>query len=332
MNKQKTLIFSLSAMLFLAVSFIVYSWTEPTTMPSSYNPPINTSSTAQTKAGEIGASVFRDADNSNYYINPSGNSVVSGTISATNPTDNKHVATKGYVDGLFGNVEQEVSLSNLVYVYGINPPCPDEDHIMIQKSWIPKLCQGSDPNCGNCITSDAWLRVEDPKPTCSYYSGGWSCGSLLTCQAENYGEAICVKMGKPLYESIHTVSQCELWNGEVVTVEGDKKICRFNTTTCPGSWKQYKNWSTTQADTISYYDHCPCTTGFHEWGDVVREKCTTGWNGGCRVGDPMVCGSPYFDCGNAYYDGSVSYVHNGGVSCTRMTSCGRAIVKQIGCY
>ncbi|HOI59936.1 MAG TPA: hypothetical protein PKU93_01275 [Candidatus Pacearchaeota archaeon] len=53
MNKQKFLIFSLSALLFLSASLLVYSapWAEPTTMPSSYNPPINTSSTAQTKAG-----------------------------------------------------------------------------------------------------------------------------------------------------------------------------------------------------------------------------------------------------------------------------------------
>jgi len=78
MNKQKTLIFSLSAMLFLTASFLVYSWVEPTTtMPSSYTAPINTSGTAQTKTGEFGASSFIDADNPSYYLNPSGNSVVS---------------------------------------------------------------------------------------------------------------------------------------------------------------------------------------------------------------------------------------------------------------
>ncbi|HOI60262.1 MAG TPA: hypothetical protein PKU93_02965 [Candidatus Pacearchaeota archaeon] len=64
MNKQKTIIFSLLSFFLIAISFVVYSapWTEPTTMPSSYNPPINTSSTAQTKLGEIGATVFRDAN------------------------------------------------------------------------------------------------------------------------------------------------------------------------------------------------------------------------------------------------------------------------------
>ncbi|MGI6341154.1 MAG: hypothetical protein ACOX0B_03025 [Minisyncoccales bacterium] len=54
MNKQKILIFSLSAILFLALSFIAYSWSEPTTnMPSGYTAPLNTSSIAQTKTGEI---------------------------------------------------------------------------------------------------------------------------------------------------------------------------------------------------------------------------------------------------------------------------------------
>jgi hypothetical protein len=107
MNKQKTLIFSLSAILFLALSFIAYSWTEPVAnMPSEYTAPLNTSSTAQTKTGEIGASMFRDADNSNYYINPSGNSVVSGTISGGNPIGNNNFATKSYVDSLLAGVEQ----------------------------------------------------------------------------------------------------------------------------------------------------------------------------------------------------------------------------------
>ena len=104
MNKQKTLIFSLSALLFIATSFIAYSWTEPTTpMPSGYTAPLNTSATAQNKVGELGAASFVDADDSNYYINPSGNSVVSGTITAANPTEDSHIATKGYVDSNGGS-------------------------------------------------------------------------------------------------------------------------------------------------------------------------------------------------------------------------------------
>ncbi len=115
MKKQKFLIFSLSAMFFLAASIIVYSWTEPTVMPSSYSPPINTSATAQTKTGEIGASVFRDADDSNYYINPSGDSIISGDITTSGnvttarPTEADQVTTKGYVDEQIALVRAIVS-------------------------------------------------------------------------------------------------------------------------------------------------------------------------------------------------------------------------------
>ena len=107
MTKQKILIFSLSAMFFLTASLVAYSFTEPTTMPSSYNPPINTSTTPQTKLGALTFPMMYDSDGCNakgencpYYINPSGNSVVSGTISAANPTDSKHLATKEYVDSM----------------------------------------------------------------------------------------------------------------------------------------------------------------------------------------------------------------------------------------
>jgi len=114
MNKQKTLIFSLSAMLFLTVSFLVYSWVEPTTtMPGSYTAPINTSGTAQTKTGEFGASSFIDADDSDYYINPSGSSVVSGKIvmedSTASADTSTTVATKGYVDTEISRVESIVT-------------------------------------------------------------------------------------------------------------------------------------------------------------------------------------------------------------------------------
>ena len=112
MNKQKTLIFSLSVILFLALSFIVYSWKEPTTaMPSGYTAPLNTSSNFQEKYGPLIFPMMYDGDtcddpstgNCPYYINPSGDSIVSGTITAANPTEDSHVATKEYVDSNGGS-------------------------------------------------------------------------------------------------------------------------------------------------------------------------------------------------------------------------------------
>lgn len=116
MEKQKTLIFLLSVMLFLAASFIVYSWNEPTTpMPSGYTAPLNTSATAQNKVGELGAASFVDADDSDYYINPSGNSVIAGNITtvgnivAARATESDQVTTKGYIDEQIALVRAIVS-------------------------------------------------------------------------------------------------------------------------------------------------------------------------------------------------------------------------------
>jgi len=288
MNKQKTLIFSLSAILFLAVSFIVYSWTEPTTMPSSYNPPINTSSIAQTKIGEIGASMFRDADNSSYYINPSGNSIIAGKIVTDNPTTAEDIpnsiATKGYVDGLFsgGDDGGQMVVSNLLYITGTtNPECPD-DTLMLMKSWNSKTC--SDPTyttCGSCTTSEEWLRPDIPNPTC-VYKGGYHygvCAYDYICQAETWKEAICARVEDPLHGEKHTESQCTALGGTVVVVEDDVKICKFPVTTqcfkqlnvspegpcemrtwevnrtrtavyeCPAGWTKYKNFVTTKSKT-----------------------------------------------------------------------------------
>lgn len=72
MTKQKILIFSLSAMFFLTASLVAYSFTEPTTMPSGYTVPLNTSSTAQTKTGALTVPIIYDQNDTNYYVDPSG--------------------------------------------------------------------------------------------------------------------------------------------------------------------------------------------------------------------------------------------------------------------
>ena len=105
MSKKYILIFSLSAIFFLSTALIAFSWTEvTTTMPSSYTKPIDTSGTAQSKSGTLSAKAFYDYDNSTYYINPSGNSVISGKITtgtSTISTDNgKTLVTKDYADNI----------------------------------------------------------------------------------------------------------------------------------------------------------------------------------------------------------------------------------------
>ena len=145
MNKQKTLIFSLSAMLFLAVSFIVYSWTEPTTMPAIYNTPINTSPTTQTKLGELGATIFRDATTPNYYVDPGGNTVLKGKITTDynvkNSDSSNTVTNKGYVDSKIGSIAAgDIAAAKLYYVKGTNNPSCPAGTTAVAKHWVAKNC------------------------------------------------------------------------------------------------------------------------------------------------------------------------------------------------
>jgi len=140
MEKQKTLIFLLSVMLFLAASFIVYSWNEPTTpMPSGYTAPLNTSATAQNKVGELGAASFVDADDSDYYINPSGDSIISGKIVAEGEIldgdSSNTVVTKGYV----GNIINTNNGSQVLYLVGKSRACPD-GYISLERRWSTRVC------------------------------------------------------------------------------------------------------------------------------------------------------------------------------------------------
>ncbi len=214
MNK-KTLIFSLSTILFFALSFVVYSFTEPTTMPSSYNPPINTSSTTQTKTGEIGASLFRDADNSTYYINPSGNSVLSGDITTSGniitayPTEVGHVVTKGYVDDLFNNAGSGPASYEVVE----GTTCP-EGAILISKYYEQKTCTYSHADCtyeNNCCRNPIVHR------TFSSAASGWGSSSSDTQTKRHVADMSCSPSGACDQGCVGT----RVGNGWVETCESD---------------------------------------------------------------------------------------------------------------
>ncbi|MGI6340607.1 MAG: hypothetical protein ACOX0B_00165 [Minisyncoccales bacterium] len=211
MNKQKTLIFSLSAILFLALSFIVYSWSEPTTnMPSGYTAPLNTSSNFQKKDGPLIFPMMYDGDTCNdpltencpYYINPSGNSVIAGKIVTDNPVSAgdfpNTVATKGYVDALFDGIEQEVSLSNLMHIKGTNPLCP-KDSVEIIRHYFSRTCGYDSLGCRPSLTScqtvgDIWV-TQTHVPSCTYRTTRDICANTYneTCIANEWDAVICVK-------------------------------------------------------------------------------------------------------------------------------------------
>ncbi|MDD4661741.1 MAG: hypothetical protein PHG24_00460 [Candidatus Pacebacteria bacterium] len=241
MKNQKIIIFSLAGLLFLTASFLVYSWNEPTeNMPSNYSTPLNTSSTSQTKTGELGASSFIDADDNSYYINPSGNSVVSGTITVDRPNNADNVATKGYVDEMVSAVE--------------------------------------------AIVTGA----------------------------------------QPLVNGAHSQIECTTAGGELVDSDVSYKMCRFNTSSCPSGWTQYKNYSTSIATTFSCepYEEWAvnpyssiCTTAAPGFSNGTY-TCPVGINGQSSKTFGTTCCSCYTDCPD----------------CARVYIAFSSPISQIGCY
>lgn len=82
----------LSLILALGIS-MVFAWTNPPAgIPPSGNvaAPINVSSVPQTKSGNLTVPMIYDYDNTNYYVNPSGNSRIYKII-----VDNDIIANTG---------------------------------------------------------------------------------------------------------------------------------------------------------------------------------------------------------------------------------------------
>lgn len=67
----------------LCFGLLIQAWTGPTSAPPGGNlpRPINIGSDDQEKAGRISATEFYDADDPDYYVNPSGASKISGSVS-----------------------------------------------------------------------------------------------------------------------------------------------------------------------------------------------------------------------------------------------------------
>lgn len=94
-QKIKNIALILSVLIIsLMVGFVFADWQEPASSPPGGNVsvPINVGSTGQTKSGaltvqgDFTAPIFYDADNSSYYVNPAGNSLLGGDLSVTGTT------------------------------------------------------------------------------------------------------------------------------------------------------------------------------------------------------------------------------------------------------
>lgn len=102
---------------------------------------------------------------------------------------------------------------------------------------------------------------------------------------------------------LHTPSQCSASGGTVLTI-GSDKMCRFNSASCPSTWVQYMEYTTTINNSCSSrcWGGLPNgNSGYHAWANTNTIESTVVY---------YMCGSP-LSC------------------CTRACS---AIRTQIGCY
>ena len=131
----------------LSAGYIALAWTEPTgTMPVTVAAPLNTGGVAQTKTGALAltgnltASSFIDFDNYNYYVNPSGQTLLAGpvgigTASPGSALDVRGTITTGnvgatngpvllqgyYGDGALSVLGSEYSSGAPILGYGVKP-------------------------------------------------------------------------------------------------------------------------------------------------------------------------------------------------------------------
>jgi len=350
MNKQKTLIFSLSAMLFLTASFLVYSWSEPTTtMPGSYSIPLNTSGTAQTKSGDLSATSFIDTNNPSYYLNPSGNCKIAGgmtsdlTIENIDSSDAKTLVTREYLDFALSQLGQETitSTANTLYIDGTNPTCPD-NMIPLFHHWLPRTCYFSGWSSiylttlyGCCTTDTQWSDVTKP-PYCSVTNGGKTSpcssgygnfgSSPYYCYNNTWDAVICAQSttydGTPfLAYYIHTSQQCTNQGGTVVTADDGKLICKMTGSSCPSSWSRYQNYMKTESCTATHSKTtATCSTAGHDFSGAGTSTAVLGgcYNVAMSEFTKTCCG---FECCNNFdYCYSSTYS-----SCTTP-------ITEIGCY
>jgi hypothetical protein len=80
-TKSLSLILSLFVISSLG-GYIIYAWTGPMSAPPDANTPrpLNIGDVDQDKAARISATEYYDADNSSFYVNPSGDSSISGIL------------------------------------------------------------------------------------------------------------------------------------------------------------------------------------------------------------------------------------------------------------
>lgn len=278
MNKQKILIFSLSAMLFFSLSFIAYSWSEPTTnMPSGYTAPLNTSSTAQTKIGAITVPMVYDYNNTSYYIDPSGNSLFAGKIGIGTTTPNSKLTIGNNVGVGF----DEWNDYQLLLYTGATPQA--SYGLGIKSGTLAFNTNGRfdfDKNGSTMMTINGGnVGIGTTSPQTKLHVNG----NIITSRPSNTDHAatkgyvdnqsgglptggtdgafLRMTSNGPIWDTLltwigstHTVYDCVKIGGTVFDTGTTGTICRLPSETVPSGWRQAGDWSTTVIPTS-----CTCT-------------------------------------------------------------------------
>jgi len=131
----------------LAVSHALGAWQEPSSSPPGGNvsAPGNISSTGQTKSGaltvqgNLTAPIFYDSDNTDYYVNPAGQTVLAGDvgIGTTSPGAKLQVV---------GDIQADIIKSSSHYLQQIKLPAPPSNSG--PGRWFVRFYQTSWPGGG----------------------------------------------------------------------------------------------------------------------------------------------------------------------------------------
>lgn len=90
-----------------------------------------------------------------------------------------------------------------------------------------------------------------------------------------------------LVNGLHASSQCTALGGEVVTVTGNVKVCRFSDYQCPSGWIQYQNWSETIQHHANPNCGASCWTTAVAWSNTVKAQCSCPAIGVCGPCEAM---------------------------------------------
>jgi hypothetical protein len=176
-----------------------------------------------------------------------------------------------------------------------------DDSISGNNCCVPGTDSG-DPDSTNFATGKGWSPDGPPLPNCVINNWGFkacssasqNCPATTTQVIPTMTKIGCVQTSTTINANQSKASYIKCRNAPLgtpmlnpaataATDEGvtPTYICRFNASTCPDSFTQYLNWTTTSEGTADAGSstncagvHSYCHTGYHPWANTAPETCT----------------------------------------------------------